>query len=351
MENLAGKKIILAEPIYGSDETYDFIRGTGCELIIGPHVSRPDQGYSEAQLIELGNEVDGLIGMSREKMTKRVIQGSKRLRVITKTGIGMDHVDVAAATDCGILVTNTPVNRLSVAEFAIMEMLALTKKILSTATHIKRTGKWREDSTTVNELYERTIGILGFGGIGRQVAKRLQGWDVTMIAYDPYIDPKEAESRGVTLVDRDTLFKRSDVLTMHLPLTDETRASVGKREFQMMKPTAILINMARGKIVIEADLIEALQNGTIAGAGVDVFEIEPVRQDNQLLSMENVITSPHSAGFTFEALRRMAEHAARNTLQAVSGGVPNMEYIVNPEVLDAWKAKWAEGVPIKTRVR
>jgi D-3-phosphoglycerate dehydrogenase len=340
MGSLTGKKLLLAEPIYGAELTYDFVKETGCELIVGPHVSKTGQGYSEAQLIEFGNEVDAFIGMSREKMTKRVIENSKRIRVITKTGIGMDHVDVATATECGILVTNTPMNRLSVAEFAIMEMLALNKKLFSTNSHIKRTGTWRDDSTTVNELYEKTIGILGFGGIGRQVAKRLQGWDLTMIAYDPYIDPGEAEMRGVKMVDRDTLFKNSDVLTLHLPLTEETKASIGKREFDMMKPTAILINTARGKIVREADMIDALRSRKIAGAGVDVFETEPVRPDNPLLDMENVITSPHCAGFTFEALSRMAKQAALNSLQALSGQVPDMEYVVNPEVLDKWKARW-----------
>jgi D-3-phosphoglycerate dehydrogenase len=340
MARLTGKKLLLAEPIYGSELTYDFVRETGCELIIGPHVTKTGQGYTEAQLIEFGNEVDALIGMSREKMTKRVIQNSKRIRVITKFGIGMDHVDVATATECGILVTNTPMNRLSVAEFAIMEMLALNKKVFSTANHIKKTGVWRNDSTTVNELFEKTVGILGFGGIGRQVAKRLQGWDVTMIAYDPYIDLAEAEKRGVKLVDRDTLFKDSDILTLHLPLTEETKGSIGKREFQMMKPTAILINTARGKIVKEADMIEALRDGKLAGAGVDVFETEPVRPDNPLLDMENVITSPHCAGFTFEALSRMAKQGVQNTLQALSGEVPGMEFIVNPEVLNMWKTKW-----------
>ena len=122
MGSLTGKKLLLAEPIYGAELTYDFVKETGCELIVGPHVSKTGQGYSEAQLIEFGNEVDAFIGMSREKMTKRVIENSKRIRVITKTGIGMDHVDVATATECGILVTNTPMNRLSVAEFAIMEI-------------------------------------------------------------------------------------------------------------------------------------------------------------------------------------------------------------------------------------
>lgn len=339
MALLTGKKILLAEPINGSEYTYDYLREIGSELIIGPNVSCPKQGYSEDQLIEFGNEVDGFIGMSREKMTKRVIQNSKRLRIITKTGIGVDHIDVATATECGILVTNSPMNRLSVAEYAIMEMLALYKKMLPTRKHIK-TGGWRDDSITGHDLFGKTVGILGFGGIGRQVSKRLQGWDVTMIAYDPYIAPSEAEQRDVKLVDRDTLFKNSDVLTLHLPLTCETRGSIGKREFQMMKQTALLINLARGKIVIEEDLVQALRNHQIAGAGVDVFETEPINPANPLLAMENVITSPHSAGFAFEALRRMAEQAAHNTVRALNGELPDMEFIVNPEVLDLWKNRW-----------
>jgi D-3-phosphoglycerate dehydrogenase / 2-oxoglutarate reductase len=341
MATLTGKKIFLAEPIAGSEYTYDYLRDTGAELIIGPHVSRPDQPYNEEKLMELGNEVDAFIGMSREKMTKQVLQNSKRLQIVTKTGIGVDHIDVATATECGILVTNTPMNRLAVAEFAIMVMLALTKKTRQTGEHLL-TGNWRDDSVTVTELFGKTIGLLGFGGIGRQVAKRLQGWDATLIAYDPYIKPAEAEKFGVKLVDRDTLFKNADILTLHLPLNSETKGSVGKNELQMMKPTAILVNTARGKIVKEADLVEALRSQQIAGAGVDVFESEPAKTTNPLFAMENVIISPHSAGFTWEALRRMAEQAAQNTIQALSGKVPDMEYIVNPEVLDLWKRKWSK---------
>jgi D-3-phosphoglycerate dehydrogenase / 2-oxoglutarate reductase len=336
---LNGMKVLIAEPIHGSEYTYGYLREVGCELIIGPHVSRPKEAYSEDQLVELGNEVDAFIGMSREKMTKRVIQNSKRLRIITKTGIGVDHIDVATATECGILVTNSPMNRLSVAEYAIGYMIALLKKMIVCDKHLKA-GGWRGDHVTGFELYGKTVGILGFGGIGRQVAKRLQGWDVTMIAHDPYIDPVAGEKFGVKLVSRDPLFKEADILTLHLPLSSETKASVGTAEFMMMKPGAILINTARGKIVIEADLIEALRNHKIAGAGVDVFETEPVNLANPLLSMENVITSPHGAGFTFEALARMAEQSARNTVKALSGEVPDAEFIVNPEALEAWKSRW-----------
>jgi D-3-phosphoglycerate dehydrogenase / 2-oxoglutarate reductase len=341
MATLTGKKILLAEPIAGSEYTYDMLRNTGAELIIGPHVSCPGQPYNEEQLTELGNEVDAFIGMSREKMTKQVLQNSKRLQIVTKTGIGVDHIDVSAATECGILVTNSPMNRLAVAEFAIMTMLTLTKKIIRTQDHL-RAEKWRDDSVTVTELFGKTVGLLGFGGIGRQVAKRLQGWDTTMIAYDPYIEASEAAKYGVKLVDRDTLFQTADILTLHLPLKDETRGSVGKKEFGMMKPTAILVNTARGRIVKEADLVEALRNRQIAGAGVDVFESEPAKKTNPLFAMENVIVSPHSAGFTWEALRRMAEQAAQNTIQALSGKVPETEFIVNPEVLNVWKSKWGK---------
>ncbi len=339
MSALSGKRVLLAEPIHGSECTYDYLRDTGCELIIGPHVSRPKEGYSEDQLKEFADEVDAFIGMAREKLTRRVLLDSKRLRVITKTGIGVDHIDVATTTERGILVTNSPVNRLSVAEYAIGLMLALLKKMMRNNSHIKA-GKWRDDSVTGFELYGKTVGIVGFGGIGREVAKRLQGWDVTLIAHDPYIEPAEAEKRGVRLVDRDTLFKTADIVTLHTPLSAQTRGSVGSPEFMLMKPSAFLINTARGKIVKEADLLTALSAGRIAGAGLDVFETEPVDPTNPLLGMENVITSPHSVGFTFEALRRMAEQAAKNTVQALSGEVPDPAFIVNPEVLDRWKARW-----------
>ncbi|HEY3423615.1 MAG TPA: hydroxyacid dehydrogenase [Negativicutes bacterium] len=338
MTKNSGRKILIAEPINGSEYTYDYLRDMGCELILGPHVSRSNEGYSEDQLVSLVNQVDAIIGMSREKLTKRVLESAGRLKVICKYGMGVDHIDVKTATDKGILVTNAPVHNLTVAEFTIALMLALYKKVPRNERYIKA-GGWRDDSATGYDLFGKTVGLLGLGAIGKQVAKRLQGWDVTIIAYDPYVQQEDAENLGVKLVDWETLFKSSDIISLHVPLTVQTTHIVAQKEFLLMKQSAILINTARGKLVNKNDLIEALRDGQIAGAGVDVWESEPVAKDDPLLFMENVVTSPHVAGFTFEALRRIAEQAAKNCVQALNGERP--DFVVNPEALDFWKTRMA----------
>lgn len=333
-----GRKVLIAEPINGSEYTYDYLREMGCELIIGPHVSRSQEGYTEEELIRWGNEVDAIIGMSREKLTKRVLAGAGRLKVICKYGMGVDHIDVKTATDKGILVTNAPVHNQSVAEFAIAAMLAVYKKIPRNERYIKA-GGWRDDSATGADLLGKTVGLLGLGAIGKQVAKRLQGWDVNLIAHDPYISREAAADLGVELVDKAALLKNADILSLHVPLNEQTAGIVAKTELALMKPSAILINTSRAKVVEQAALIDALASGQIAGAGIDVWESEPVDPANPLLSMENVIVSPHVAGFTFEALQRIARQAAKNCVQALNGEKP--DFVVNPDALTLWQIRVA----------
>ena len=337
MLHLDAKKVLIAEPIIGSEYTYDYMRGTGCELIIGPHVSKVDEGFTEKELIKFGNEVDVIIGMSREKITRRVIENSKRLRAICKYGIGVDHIDVQAATEHGILVTNTPVHNLTVAEFTIALMLSVLKKITHNHTYVKE-GGWRDESGIGFELYGKTVGLVGLGGIGKQVVRRLQGWDVSILVYDPYIDNEEAAKAGVQIVDWETLFRNSDIISLHLPLTEKTKGLVGSREFSVMKKTSVIVNTARGKIIDEDALINVLQCGKIHGAGLDVFEDEPVSLKNPLLNMNNVVIAPHIAGWSLEALRRMAQHASQDCVRALKGELPIN--IVNKEAVNLWKKKY-----------
>lgn len=331
-----GKKVLIAEPIVGSEYTYDYFREMGCEVILGPHISRAAEGYSEEQLMELVNQVDAIIVASREKLTQRVLQNAGRLKVICKYGTGVNRIDVKAATEKGILVANAPVHNLTVAEYTIALMLAIYKKLTRNEKYIKA-GGWRDESTTGFELYGKTIGLLGFGGIGRQVAKRLQGWDVSLLVHDPYVSPEEAEQCGVKLVDKQTLLTGADIISLHVPLTAQTTGLIAKPEFLQMKKTAVFINTSRAEVANQEDLIAALRDGLLAGAGVDVWEREPVDKTNPLLSMDNVVVSPHVAGFTFEALRRIAEQSAKNCVKALHGEKP--DFIVNPEALELWQTR------------
>lgn len=333
MAELAKKRVLIAEPITGSEQTYDLFKNLGWDLVVGPSVSYPDRGYTEEELIRFGNEFDGIIGMSREKFPRRVLEASKRLKIYSKYGIGVDHVDVKAATENGIIVSRaTGINSVSVAEYTISLMLGLLKKLNQNDKNI-RNGGWRNESCIGFELNNKTVGLVGFGAIARQVAKRLQGWEVKIVAFDPYVSPETANQFGATMVDWETLFTSADIISLHTPLTEETKGMVGEKEFNMMKSTALLINTTRGKTIDEQALIKALQAETISGAGLDVFDKEPVNADNPLLSMNNVILAPHIAGWTYEALGGIAMQAARNCIQALSGEKP--DFIVNPEVLES----------------
>ena len=335
MLSLHGKRVLIAEPIRGSEETYDLFKSGGCELVIGPSVNYPDKGYTEEELIRFGNEFDGIIGMAREKFPRKVLEASKRLKVYSKYGIGVDHVDVKAATDNGIIVSNaTGVNSIAVAEYTITLMLGVLKKVCHNDKLI-RNGGWREESSIGVELSNKTIGLVGLGAIGKQVVKRMRGWDDKILAFDPYVSPETAAQLGVNIVDWETLFTSSDVISLHIPLTPETKGIVSEKEFNMMKNSSIIINTTRGKTIDEKALIKALQTRQISGAGLDVFDKEPINSDNPLLSMDNVILAPHTAGWSDEALKGIAKQAARNCIQALSGEKP--DFVVNPQVLEKSK--------------
>ncbi len=327
---LAGKKVFIAEPLDNLEDTYAGLEEEGCRLIVGPPVSCPYKGYSEEELIEICRDVDGIIGMAREKYTRKVLSSAGKLKVICKYGVGVDSIDLEAATEKGILVTVTPVHFVTVAEHAFALMLAVMKKIVSSEKHLK-SGGWRDQNVACFELYGKTVGLVGFGNISREVALRLSGWGVKIIVYDPYISQDAVEKAGVSLVDWETLFKLSDVLSIHMPLNSETSGIIGCREFSLMKDSSIIVNTSRGKIIDEEALIQALHDKKIGGAGLDVFSQEPVSLHNPLLKMENVVVTPHAAGWTFEALRRMAEQAAANCFTVLQGQDP--KYVVNPKAL------------------
>lgn len=255
-----------------------------------------------------------------------VLSKAPNLKVIGKNGVGVDSIDVEACTRRGIYVANTPAaNYISVAEQTIMMMLGCARQLyaLTRVFRDENPDFHRRDAYPGTELCGKTLAIVGCGRIGQHVAKLASAFGMHVIGYDPYMPadrfPDEIE-RVETIGEA---FRQGDYLSLHMPGSEETRGMIGKEHFALMKPTAYFLNLARGSIVREADLIEALEKGVIAGAGLDVFECEPVPAGNPLLTMENVLATPHSAAGTKEALRRMAMTAAQSIDQALSGKRPD----------------------------
>jgi D-3-phosphoglycerate dehydrogenase len=261
---------------------------------------------------------------------RAVLEAAPRLRGLVTPGVGVEKVDVASATELGILVANSPGNSLTVAESTILLALALSKQMMNWIAAGKR-GKGPDSSMYGMELRGKTIGFVGFGRIGRIAAELARAFGMERLAYDPYVEASDLAE----LTSLDDLLRRSDFVSLHPVLTAETRKMIGAPQFALMKPTAYLINTSRGGVVDEAALIQALQAGHIAGAGLDVFEIEPPELDNPLLSMPNVIATPHGLSHARESFERCASMAQQSILDIIDGRRP--EFTVNKKVV--WRAE------------
>lgn len=316
--------ILSTSPSFGrfSDEPVRFLRDRGYDLVKAP------LDPSEEDLVRLVPGKDALI-VGVEKITERVIRAADRLRIICKHGAGVDNIDVAAATRAGIPVTNAPgANSDAVADLAFGLMLAAARSI-PLADRAVREGEWPRLVGT--EVWRKTLGIIGTGRIGKQVARRARGFEMEILGYDPYPDPGFAEAVGMTYVPLEELLRRSDFVTIHVPLTPGTRGLIGRTELARMKPEAFLFNLSRGSIVDEAALYEALASGRLAGAGLDVFEAEPPGKENPLLGLKNFIATPHMGAYTREAMQAVGMETVQNIHRVFSGERPLN--VVNPEVL------------------
>lgn len=317
------KKVLLSEEIHPE----------GRKLLEGKFeiVTAPDT--SQQTLISMVKDVDAIILRTRSKITREVIENAPHLKIISRTGAGVDNIDVNAATEKGILVCNLPaVNNLSVAEHTIAMILNLSKQ-LSLMDKAVRSGNWGARNSNISvEIEGKVLGIVGMGNIGSLVAKKCHdGLGMKIVAYDPYAKEK---FRGYDYKFVDTLeelFKESDFVTLHCPDIPETRGMITRELIYSMKHTAYLINAARGTVIDEQALIEALKEKRIAGAGLDVFQQEPPSSDNELLRLENVILSPHSAALTKEATVRMAVEAVQAVIDYFEGRQP--KYIYNYKAL------------------
>lgn len=277
------------------------------------------KGLAGAALVAALDGVHGLLVRSATKVTAEVAAGAKSLKVVVRAGTGLDNVDRAACEQHGIAVRNTPnANSVSVAELTFALLLSLERHVAPAAADL-RNGRWEKTKYAGHEIAGRTLGILGFGRIGREVALRARAFGMQVIAHDPMVHAAPAGFDWVGMPGRDGLFSGCDVLTLHVPLTPETRHSIGAREFALMRPGSILINASRGGVVDESALHAALTGGPLRAAAVDVFESEPAPADHPLLALPNVLALPHLGASTAEAQRRAGNDAVDTLLEVLAG--------------------------------
>lgn len=264
-------------------------------------------------------EYDALVVRSETKVTKAVIAAAAKLKAIGRAGVGVDNIDVEAATQKGIIVMNAPEgNTIAATEHTVAMMLALARNIPQAHASMQQ-KQWIRSKLMGVELRGKTLGILGLGRIGSGVAKRALAMEMNVMAYDPFISADQAEALGIQLAELDEVIAAADFLTLHLPLTQETRYLLNKDRFAKMKPGVRIINCARGGVIHEADLAEALKAGIVAGAAIDVFEKEPVQPDNPLLELPNVVVTPHLGASTAEAQVGVAVDVAKGIIAALRG--------------------------------
>ena len=315
-----GKKVIVAtNSWYGPQIT--LLRESGFEERILP--DRVDDAFRK-EMATAHALVPGLLTVDR-----KVMEEAPRLVIVAAHGVGYNNVDLQAADELGVLVTNSPgVNSDAVAEFTFGLMLALARKIPQCDLEMKR-GAWRRPDLWGWELRGKTLSIIGLGRIGSRVSRIGTAFGMRVLACDPYLSERDFQDAGARPVSREEAIQEADVLTLHTPLTDETRRMIGGREFRMMKDTSLLINTARGGIVDEEALGKALEEGEIAGAGIDVFEEEPPA-DGKLAAHPRALSAPHMAGLSTEARFRMSQGAAERVASALRGERP-------PDVVNAPK--------------
>lgn len=335
-------KVFINEVLDREGDTIRLLDKAGCEVILWrPMGEYP--GYSEAEMICLAEEVDALMGASRDPYTNKVIAQSKRLQVISKYGGGVEKIDLEAANECGVLVCNTPIKEdvEAVAEHTITLMFALVKRLKKMEAHL-REGGWRDFSIESQDLWGKTVGIIGMGRIGKAVAERLQNWGVRLLFYDPFGEMSSLKMRGIEKTTLDALLQESDIVSLHVVANPETYHLLDGQKLRMIKRTSYIVNTSRGEVIDEMALVKALEGSWIAGAGIDVFEKEPISSNHPLLSFGQVILTPHVAGWTSRSNRKITEKAVENCLSVLRGEIPSS--LVNREALPQWRQRFGKDV-------
>ncbi len=304
------------------------------DLVVSP-------GKSGPEILAAAADADALLN-TYAKLPAAVLRGLHRCRIVARYGIGVDTVELPAATELGILVTNVPDYCIDeVSDHALALILSLTRKVVLSTAAVKA-GRWDVKlAMPIQRHRGRTLGLVGFGKIPRAIAPKARALGFALIAFDPYVPPEAGSPLGVRLVDFETLLRESDVVSIHAPLTVETRGLFGDRAFGQMKPGAFLVNTSRGPLVEEAALVRALEAGRLAGAALDVLEAEPPSPDNPLLRLPNVALTPHIAFYSEQSLVDLQRMAAEEVRRALTGQAPRN--VVNREVLG--KARALAAVP------
>lgn len=320
-------KVLIVQPIH--EDGINLLKSAGFEVV---YATNPNPETVAREI----KGIDGVI-VRTAPFTKEIIKQADRLKVISRHGVGVDNIDIEEASKRGIFVVNTPgVNDVSVAEHTVAMILALTKRLKDMDKAV-REGNFnvREEYSAV-DIDGKILGIIGFGKIGSLVAKKCKmAFNMNILVYDPYVEKERVDEVEGKLVDLETLLKESDFVSIHTPLTEETRHLIGERELRMMKPSAFILNIARGPIWDEKALAKALSEKWIRGAGTDVFEEEPPNEDNPLLKLDNILLSPHMAALTKECVIRMAVGSAQNVIDVLTRKMPR--YIVNYSLLKKYQ--------------
>jgi phosphoglycerate dehydrogenase-like enzyme len=321
---MSWKVLVTALPMEKTGEhALALLHSAGCQTVLKPRF-----GYSTQALLDLLDGADAVLaGADQYSATVLQSPAAARLKIISRWGVGYDAIDVAAATARGIVIAYTPgLTDDAVADYTFALLLALTRRVVDGCLTM-REGLWLPHWGS--DLAGKTIGILGFGRIGRAVAQRARGFSLRVIAHDPSLKPAEADT-GVELVSLDELLVQSDFLTLHATLTPQNRGLIGEAQLRRMKPSARIINAARGPLIDEAALFRALCEGWIAGAALDVFAEEPLPPHHPLHSAPNLLLSPHQASSSLETGERISQAAAQAIIDLMNGGRP--VHVVNPEV-------------------
>lgn len=296
-------KVLVCDKI--SDKGVELLKNAGFEVDV-------KIGMQKEEVVQTIEPYHVVIVRSATKITKEVIDAAKNLKLVVRGGVGLDNVDGEYAKTKNIKVRNTPeASTESVAELVIALFLALARKITKANASMKK-GEWEKKAFEGNELFKKTLGIIGTGRIGQSVARKgIYGFNMNVIGYDPYIDKDVIKKNGINPVSLDELLSQSDYITLHLPLTSETKYMINDDQFAKMKQGVMMVNCARGGVVSEAALLRALEKGIVASAAVDVFEKEPLDPSSLLLKNENVILSPHIGASTKEGQKRVSEEVAK----------------------------------------
>lgn len=319
-------KVLVTARMFGqlSDQAFDIFRKNGLEVVANPYRGKK---LTESELIELIGGIDALVS-GLDRVTAKVIDASDRLKVISLFGTGVDNIDVKAATEKGIVVTNTPgVNSDAVADMTFALMLAIARRIPFAFDRVKE-EKW--PLIIGAELCNKTLGLIGLGQIGKRVTLRAAGFSMKILATEKFPDETFVREKKAKLVPLNQLLRESDFVSIHVPLTPETEGLIGPDQFELMQPTAYLINTARGGIVDENALYDALKPGKIAGAAFDVLKEEPLKE-KRLLTLKNFIVTPHISAFTREAIEKTEKLSAQNVVDVLKGH--HCPYVMNPEAL------------------